>query len=112
MDQPENPQTPVEIVDNLQRDRFELWRLGEGEHRDLIGFLAYRLISPEAVELQHTVIAERFSRQGYARLLTTTLLERLAARGASIVPTCTYVQDYLERFPEHRDLVVEAPEEA
>ncbi|MCI2264228.1 GNAT family N-acetyltransferase [Sediminivirga luteola] len=104
---PQTPDIPVEIVDNLGRGRYELWRVDSDGGRTFIGFVGYRLQETGVVELQHTVISERFSRQGFARLLVTNLLDRLRERGERIVPTCTYVQSYLERFPHYQDLVAE-----
>jgi predicted GNAT family acetyltransferase len=35
------------------------------------------------------------------------ILTDMRAKGQTMVPLCTYVQSYLERFPEYGDLVVE-----
>lgn len=107
---PELTNEPVEIFDNMTRDRFELWRVspdGNEDKRKFVGFVGYRVSGDGALELQHTVIGERFSRQGYARTLVTHILDELRERGTTIIPTCTYVQSYLERFPQYADLVAE-----
>ena len=57
--------------------------------------------------LQHTIIKEAFGRRGYARALVTIVLERLKAEGYQIVPECSYVQDYLRRYPEYLPMVYE-----
>lgn len=104
---PELPDVAVDIVDNLSRDRYELWRVTAGEERTFIGFLAYQHREDGVIDLQHTVISERYSRQGFARMLVTQVLDNLRERGEKIVPTCDYVQDYLRRFPDYRDLVAD-----
>lgn len=104
---PELPDVEVDIVDNLSRDRYELWRIEDDGERTFIGFLAYQRTDGDIVDLQHTVISERFSRQGFARMLVTHALENLSERGDAIIPTCSYVQEYLRRFPTHQGLVRE-----
>jgi predicted GNAT family acetyltransferase len=90
-------------VKNIDRERFELFT--DEDPGDFIGFLAYRTIDAKTLELQHTIISEGFSRRGFARTLVTRVLDLLRADGIQIVPTCSYVQDYLERFPQYGDLV-------
>jgi predicted GNAT family acetyltransferase len=63
--------------------------------------------TPRTLELQHTIISEGFSRRGFARTLVTTVLDRIRNDDGRIVPTCTYVQGYLERFPQYGDLVAD-----
>lgn len=97
--------TPVEVVENTDRERFEM-RLA-GPDGDFVGFLGYTVRQPGVYDVQHTIIAEAYGRQGYARTLVTKVLDELRERGQHIVPTCTYVQRYLERFPQYQDLVVD-----
>lgn len=105
MPQPELNSAPVKVVRHADRERFELYT--DETPGELIGFLAYREIDPQTLELQHTIIAEGFSRRGFARTLVTKVLETIRAEGKTIIPTCSYVADYLERFPQYRDLVAD-----
>lgn len=85
------------------RGRYGLW------HREIfIGILGYS-IDPRTgvVTLQHTIIDEAHGRRGYARALVTLVLEELRAQGRTIIPECTYVQDYLDRYPEYQDMLAE-----
>ena len=102
MPQPQLSPTPVRVVKNVDRERFELF--SEETPGEFIGFLAYQVIDEHTLELQHTIISEGYSRRGFARTLITRVLDLLRADGTSIVPTCSYVQDYLERFPQYGDL--------
>lgn len=104
--QPELSSTPVTVVKNPGRERFEIFTAEDPVV--YAGFLAYRIIDERTVELQHTIISEGFSRRGFARTLVTTALDRIRDEGGRIVPTCSYVQDYLERFPQYADLVTQA----
>ena len=104
--QPELSSTPVTVVKNPGRERYEIFTAEEPPV--FAGFLGYRVIDERTVELQHTIISEGFSRRGFARTLVTNVLDRTRDEGGRIVPTCSYVQDYLERFPQYADLVAEA----
>ncbi len=104
--QPELNPTPVTVIQHPERERFEIFTADEPAR--FIGFLGYRVIDDTTLELQHTIISEEFSRRGFARTLVTHVLDRIRAEGGRIVPTCTYVQDYLRRFPQYGDLVASA----
>lgn len=95
------PFTTLHVDQDPAHDRYDLY---DGE--TFIGFLGY---SAEygIVDLQHTIVKEEFSRHGYARALVTIVLERIWARGEKIIPTCSYVEQYLERFPQYRVLLHE-----
>ena len=91
----------LRVVENTDLDRYELWR-----GQQFIGFEGYERHDDGSLELQHTVIGEQFGRQGYARTLVTLLLRRFREQGVSVRPTCSYVQDYLHRFPQYQDVMV------
>lgn len=102
-------QVPKIVHDGLRverdpdRGRVELW-----QDEQFIGFLGYteHTVGEETVVvLQHTIIDEAFGRRGYARALVTIVLDRLRAEGNHIVPECSYVQDYLRRYPEYEPMV-------
>lgn len=99
--EPQIRQEPdLSVVHNPDLDRYELWRGGQ-----FLGFEGYEQHEDGTVELQHTIIGEQFGRQGYARTLVTLVLDRLREQDVRIRPTCSYVVDYLERFPRYRDMV-------
>lgn len=86
------------------RCRAELWNEISGV-RTFIGFVGYAptTIGGQPVfRLMHTIVNERFGRQGYARALVTLLLDRLAAEGAQFTSECSYIDHYLARYPEYR----------
>lgn len=97
-----HPQAQMHVDED--RRRAELWDVVDGAET-FIGFIGYseETIGGEPVmRLQHTVISPRFGRRGYARCLVTLLLERIQADGGSFTSECTYIDDYLRRFPEYR----------
>lgn len=109
----------IRIEHDADRARFELWQDHPGTEAEpaaapqFIGFLGYTVDDVEdasgrigpVYRLQHTIIDEQFSRRGYARALVTVILDRLREEEASISPECSYVADYLQRYPEYQDLV-------
>ncbi|MFC0315201.1 GNAT family N-acetyltransferase [Gordonia phosphorivorans] len=88
--------TPT-LRDNPDRDRYELW---SGE--ELVGVEGYERTDDGDLILLHTVVTEKFGRAGFARLLVSQVLDDVAARGIKITPVCTYVQKFLERYPQYR----------
>ncbi|RBP64181.1 hypothetical protein DFO66_10757 [Brevibacterium sanguinis] len=103
--QPELNPTPVTVTKHPERDRFEM--VTTEDPVTFIGFLGYRVVDDTTLELQHTIISEDFSRRGFARTLVTHVLDQIRSEGGAIIPTCSYVQEYLRRFPQYRDLIAE-----
>ncbi|ALG84567.1 GNAT family N-acetyltransferase [Gordonia phthalatica] len=79
------------------RDRYELWSGDE-----LIGVEGYEHRPDGSVVLLHTVVTEKYGRAGFARLLVSSVLDELHDAGIEFVPVCTYVQKFLDRFPQYR----------
>ncbi|MGB3698348.1 MAG: GNAT family N-acetyltransferase [Gordonia sp. (in: high G+C Gram-positive bacteria)] len=79
------------------RDRYELWSGDE-----LVGVEGYERRADGTLVLLHTVVTEKYGRAGFARLLVSSVLDELMAEGTKIVPVCTYVQKFLERFPQYQ----------
>jgi predicted GNAT family acetyltransferase len=94
---------PMRLFDNPVRDRYELWSGSE-----LVGVEGYELTEHGELILLHTVIMEKFGRQGFARSLVSGVLDDCAARGRKVLPVCTYVRDFLIRFPDYQSAVAAA----
>ncbi|WP_019202054.1 GNAT family N-acetyltransferase [Tsukamurella sp. 1534] len=93
----------LRLFDNPVRDRFELWAGDE-----LIGVEGYEITDHGDVILLHTVVMEKFGRQGFARALVSGVLDDLRARKRRVIPVCTYVRDFVTRFPQYGEVVVAA----
>ena len=88
------------LEDNTSRRRYELW-LGD----TLVGSLVYRS-RPNALALVHTQVEPAFEGQGVGGRLVAAVLDDVRSRGLKIVPICEFVRSYLERHPEHGDIVM------
>jgi uncharacterized protein len=89
----------VRVIDNEAETHYELW-VGEV----LAGTIRYRL-DEEAVALIHTEISPDFEGQGLGSKLVAGALDDIRDRGLRVIPICRFVRSYLERHPEHADLV-------
>ncbi|MFM6851161.1 MAG: GNAT family N-acetyltransferase [Terrabacter sp.] len=89
----------IEFADAPDRSRYEL-RAGE----QLLGFIDYRLTG-DVIDLVHTEVPEELGGQGHAATLARGALADARERGLRVVPSCPYVARYIEKHPEHADLV-------
>jgi uncharacterized protein len=89
---------------NVQNDaghhRF-LIRLPDGE-----GELIYEKTAPHTLELTHTRVDPALRGRGVAEALAEAAIAHARKRRLHIIPACSYVQRWLTRHPEHKDLVV------
>lgn len=95
------PQPPLIQQHTLRVEQDEVqsrFNLYDGD--DFIGFIQYEQ-DGDVLSFIHTIIREEFSRRGYARALTTIVLERLWALGLTVDPVCTYTAVYLEKHPQY-----------
>jgi uncharacterized protein len=108
MDPMVEPETNAEpeprIVDNADDHRYELWLDGT-----LAGFLEY---TPRhrVVVLNHTEIDPAFEGRGLGSTLIAAAIKDIRARGLRLYPECPFVQAYLERHPEERDIALPVPD--
>src|SRR5699024_3407066 len=101
----------LRLVDASAKDRFELYQ----DHPDsgetsFIGFIGYRMAedAPNVYVLQHTIVAEEYGRQGYARALATVVLAPLKKQEQTFAHQCSYIEGYLRRYPEYLDLLADS----
>jgi len=77
-----------------------------------VGYLDYTRDAGHAdgdrLALTHTVVYDRFGGRGFAADLVEAVLTDIRGSGNKVVPVCSYVVRYLEKHPEHADLVVSA----
>lgn len=90
----------TEVRRNDNRSRYEL--LVEGE---VIGVADFR-DAGDAVVLPHTEILPTHRGQGWGDVLVRAALDDLRSTGATVVPTCWFVAEYIEAHPEYQELLV------
>ena len=88
------PDEQTEVVDNPDRDRYEI-RLG-GE---LAGFAQYVRRGGRTFFV-HTEIDPRFEGKGLGSKLAASALAAERDAGTKIVPLCPFIRSYIDRHPD------------
>lgn len=68
------------------------------------GVVAYRLRGDRLI-VDHTEVGERYEGRGLGGRLARRVIDDARDRGLRLVPRCPFFRSYLERHPEHADLV-------
>ena len=89
----------IEIVDDVAHSKFAATLGGERA-----GVIVYER-RDGAIDLQHTIVRPEAEGNGVGSALIRFALDAARAAGERVVPSCPFVQAYLERHPEDRDLV-------
>ena len=71
------------------------------------GELVYLVPREGVIDLHHTDVDPALQGQGIAAALAEAAFEYARAHGKKVMVTCPYVKSWLERHPEHKDMVVE-----
>jgi predicted GNAT family acetyltransferase len=87
------------VEDNPDLSRFELRLDGE-----LVGWADYRPAGASLI-IAHTEIGEGHEGQGLGGELVRGTLDKIAAGGHTVIPTCPFTAAYIRRHPELVDLV-------
>lgn len=87
-----------EIHDNPELNRYELAVDGE------VAVVTYNL-SPPNLMITETLVPERLEGQGIASRLAKHVLADAKARDLLILPVCPFFSAYLQKHPEHADVV-------
>ncbi len=90
-----------QVKDNPAASRFEM------ESGGAVAFVEYERAGDGRIALLHTEVPEALSGQGVGSTLVRGVLEALRAERAKVVPRCGFVAAYIERHPEHRDLLAD-----
>ena len=88
----------AEVSHDARRRRFELKEDGA------TGFLTY-VAKDGAIVFTHTIVPPELEGRGIGSRIVRSGLDHARAQGLKVVPQCSFVQGYIERPPEYRDLV-------
>ncbi len=89
-----------DVRHNVAENRYEL-----ATERG-IAFTQYRL-HDGTVTFTHTVVPRAMEGQGIASRLVAGALADVRAHGLRLISRCPFVTAYLQRHPEHHDLLAE-----
>ena len=87
------------VVDNDAASRFEAILDGE-----VVAFADY-VDRGDRVELPHTVVDPSMRGRGIGAIIVGHALRSIRASERGVIPTCWYVAQYIDRHPEHADLL-------
>ena len=93
----------VDVITNPVNQQYEAVRSGT-----VIGLLSYRWTSVSHVELEHTYVAPRERGHHVAELLVEHAIGIVRSKDARLAATCSYVSAYIQRHPEHAQLLAPA----
>ena len=85
----------LDVTHDEEGSRYVLRR--DGEH---IGVIDYRL-RDGALVMHHTEIRPDARGQGLGAVLVRGALDDVRDRGATVVPTCWFVREFIEGHPEY-----------
>jgi predicted GNAT family acetyltransferase len=91
----------ITVVDNPAAARYEAHLDGE-----LASFVDYHL-THGTMALVHTETLPGFGGQGIATALIKSTLDSVRARGVTVLPSCSFVSEYIRAHQEYLDLVPE-----
>lgn len=89
----------VNVVDDPDEERFEAYVDGE-----LAGFAEYQLAQRLFV-FTHTEVEDRFEGQGIGSALARAALDQVRRRGLKALPLCPFVNAWIDKHPDYRELV-------
>jgi len=89
----------LEVVDNPDRERFEVRADGE-----MAGFVDYSLRDSEIAFL-HAETDNRFRGHGVAGYLVQSSLDSARERHLAVLPYCPFVRSWIAEHPAYVDLI-------
>lgn len=90
--------TDSDIRNDLEAHRYELAIGGQ------IAIVTYNLSDPNLM-ITETLVPEALEGQGIASRLARHVIDDARGRGLLILPVCPFFSAYLQKHPEHADVV-------
>lgn len=69
------------------------------------GLIRYRELLGSVLDLDHTFVPPALRGSGIASQLTEHALRYAREHGYRVIPSCPFVAAFIERHPQHRDLL-------
>jgi predicted GNAT family acetyltransferase len=88
----------AQVTDNAAARRFEL---------DVDGHIAtaFYELSPGVITFTHTEVPKQLGGRGIGSILAKGALDMARARGLKVVAQCPFIESYVGKHPEYRDLL-------
>lgn len=93
----------MQVSDAPERSRYEIVEDGE-----VIGFAAYQK-AERLIVFTHTEIDSAWEGKGVGGRLVQAALDDVRRQGLPVLPTCPFVQGWMQRHPDYADLDYRAP---
>jgi uncharacterized protein len=90
----------VSVIDVPERNRYEA-RDANGAR---VGQVDYRRTDRQ-ITFTHAEVDPSVEGQGVGSTLARHVLDRARADDASVVPACPFIEEWIDRHPDYRDLV-------
>jgi predicted GNAT family acetyltransferase len=71
---------------------------------DGVGYLKYRRMRDGAIDMQTTWVPPSARGRGVGAMLVEAAMRYAQAEGAKVVPSCWYVDEWIDLHPEYRTL--------
>ncbi len=89
----------VTVVHNAEKQRYEV-----RDDDAVVGYTQYPPDDDGRLVFDHTEIDKGYSGQGLGGKLVGFALDDVRERGKRIVAICSYVDKFIEKHPDYRDL--------
>ena len=89
----------VTVVHNAEKQRYEV-----RDDDAVVGYTQYHPADDGRLVFDHTEIDKGYSGQGLGGKLVGFALDDVRERGKRIVAICSYVDKFIEKHPDYRDL--------
>jgi predicted GNAT family acetyltransferase len=70
-----------------------------------LAYMSYEEPDEQTIALQHTVVPEADRGHGVGGALVRTAIAHAREQGKRVIPTCPFVKAWLERHPDHGDVL-------
>ncbi|MGL5682708.1 MAG: GNAT family N-acetyltransferase [Marinifilaceae bacterium] len=90
-------ETEVKHVEN--KNRFEV------KYADYTAYLQYKLVN-NALDIVSTYVPSELRGNGIAANLVRAAMEYAKQHKLQIIPTCPYVDTFIRRYPQYKELLV------
>lgn len=86
------------VIHDEKVNRFEVFESGQ------IGYIQY-LIKDGVMDMIHTIVPRQLEGQGVGSALVKYALDFARDERLKVIPTCSFIQAYIERHKEYQDMV-------